>query len=75
MTSKRFLSHLNPYLPPMITMNRFKCVAFAFSFLLSLGMFSGCGKPEPTVIEQPVLTPEEAAAKEAAYDKSMMTDS
>lgn len=42
---------------------------------LLLGSFSGCGTPEPTIVVQPELTPEEAAAKEAAYDKSMMTDS
>jgi len=70
-----FYSILNHLPQQLVTMKRLSCILFGLSLCLSLGSLSGCGAPKPTIIEQPKLTPEEAAEKEAAYDKSMRTDS
>ncbi|EMI22667.1 secreted protein [Rhodopirellula maiorica SM1] len=46
---------------------------FLFSLLL-FAMICGCGESGPRVIERPEMTPEEAAAVEAEYERSMTTD-
>jgi hypothetical protein len=42
---------------------------------ISLGIYSGCGGPEPTVVEVPQQTAEEAAAEAEAYELQMSSDS